>query len=414
MLPLKALLNRWLLLALALLAMGLSSSLWMAVGSQPGAPPVQWTSVVMSPLTSQTQPVLGSDSKYHAVYELELSNTSSVDATLKQIAVMDSRDPNLALAAYEGSQLLARLRTLDNKAASLPEIEANGTRLFLVDVAFDSRKALPPRLLHRIDLLGVNHPAQAIPSPFSYTAAPIALIPQVPVIGPPLAGKGWVAINGCCQVDVGHRSTGLPINGRLYFAQRFAIDWMQLDDRGRLAHGDLSEVDSYTGFGADVLAVADGKVVETLNSLPEQVPPNLPEGRTINLENLLGNHVILDLGNSIFVLYAHLQPESIAVKPGDRVRRGQVLGKLGNTGNTSAPHLHFHMMDGPTLGSNGLPYAIDRFELAGQIPAENAAALYQLSGDWKNSLFPQPSSRREQFPLHLAIVDFLTDRTEEY
>ena len=114
------------------------------------------------------------------------------------------------------------------------------------------------------------------------------------------------------------------------------------------------DVREYVGFGADVLAVADGKVVNTLNTLPDRShQPAHP--KTINLDNGLGNHVILDLGNSVFALYAHLQPESVTVKPGDSVRRGQVLGKLGNTGNTSAPHLHFHMMNGPTIGSMAYP-----------------------------------------------------------
>jgi hypothetical protein len=61
---------------------------------------------------------------------------------------------------------------------------------------------------------------------------------------------------------------------------------MQLDDQGRVAHGDLAQVESYLGFGAGVLAVADGKVVDTLNTLPEQVPPNLPDPKTIKLQRL--------------------------------------------------------------------------------------------------------------------------------
>ena len=393
-------------LAIAALAAVLVSSLFESVASQPNQPSLQWTSLVVSPLTAQAQPVLGVDDKYHAVYELEVMNTSPVVATLKQIVVLDGRDRDRVLATYGGSELLTRLRTLNNRQASLPAIELNGTRLVLVDVAFDSREAIPPRLLHRITLLGATGPAQTVPSPLSYTAAPIALRRQVPVIGPPLAGKGWVAINGCCQPDVGHRSTALPINGRLYFAQRFAIDWMQLDDQGRVARGDLARVESYVGFGADVLAVADGKVVDTLNTLPEQVPPNLPDPKAINLDNALGNHVTVDLGNSVFALYAHLQPESITVKSGDRVRRGQVLGKLGNTGNTSAPHLHFHMMNGPTMGSDGLPYLIDRFDVVGQIPLERAEAFYQFDGHWSNALLRQPSPRRNQFPLYMTIVDF--------
>jgi hypothetical protein len=230
-------------------------------------------------------------------------------------------------------------------------------------------------------------------------------------IGPPLVGKHWVAFNGCCEASGVHRGTGLPINGQIHFAQRFAIDWIRLDDQGRMMHGDPSDVRSYTSYGANVLAVADGTVVEILNTLDNQSPPHSPDPKTITLANVDGNHVVLDLGNSFFAFYAHMQKGSVTVQPGDRVKRGQVLGKLGNTGNSSAPHLHFHVMDGPSvLGSEGVPYVIDNFALAGQVPAEKFAAADTddefVAEDWGQGLFAQPSPRQSQFPLDLTIIDF--------
>lgn len=144
MASLSALLKRLLPLAVAPLAVVLLSSLFRAFGSEPNQPPLQWTSVVMSPLTSQAEPVLGVDGKYHAVYELEVMNTSPVTATLKQIVILDGRNPDRVLATYEGSGLLTRLRTLNNREASTSAIELNATRLVLVDIAFDSRDAIPP------------------------------------------------------------------------------------------------------------------------------------------------------------------------------------------------------------------------------------------------------------------------------
>jgi murein DD-endopeptidase MepM/ murein hydrolase activator NlpD len=197
----------------------------------------------------------------------------------------------------------------------------------------------------------------------------------------------------------------LPVNGKIYFAQRFAIDWMRLDDTGRLVHGDPSDVHSYSDYGADVLAVADGTVVDTLNTLDDQKPGTLPDPSTITLENVDGNHVVLDLGNGVFAFYAHMQKGSVKVVPGDHVRRGQILGKLGNTGNTSAPHLHFHLMDGPSvLGSNGVPYMMDSFVFAGQVSEAEAAT--GVEGDWSKGLSHTPSPRHGQFPLDLAIIDF--------
>jgi murein DD-endopeptidase MepM/ murein hydrolase activator NlpD len=102
-----------------------------------------------------------------------------------------------------------------------------------------------------------------------------------------------------------------------------------------------------------------------------------------------------------------MQKNSINVARGQRVKRGQVLGKLGNTGNTSAPHLHFHLMDGASvLGSNGVPYVIDRFAFAGQVSVAKFAKSEVLEGDWSEGLLSQPSPRRQQLPLNLAIVDF--------
>ncbi|MBI3801301.1 MAG: M23 family peptidase, partial [Deltaproteobacteria bacterium] len=230
----------------------------------------QFTPVVVSPFTSKTQPVLGTDGKYHAVYELEFANIRPVTATLKKIEVLDANDSSRVIATYEGGEVLARLRTLGNTAAGASDIEFNGTRLFLIHLSFDSPDAIPLRLLHHLDLLGPTGPGDPTVTPLNYTAAPFELArPQVPVLGPPLAGTGWVAINGCCEANGAHRATALPVNGRLYYAQRYAIDWMRLDDHGRFVHGDLSDVHSYSCYGADVLAVANGTVVDTLNTLDD-------------------------------------------------------------------------------------------------------------------------------------------------
>jgi hypothetical protein len=138
-----------------------------------------------------------------------------------------------------------------------------------------------------------------------------------------------VAVNGCCAVNGVHRSTGLPVNGRIYFAQRFAIDWMQLDKDGRMVHGDASDVHNYTDYGAEILAVASGKVVSVMDGLEDQKPGTLPDPPTINLENVDGNHVVLDIGDGLYAMYAHIQKGSVVVKPGDKLRAGRCWGNWG-------------------------------------------------------------------------------------
>ena len=369
----------------------------------------QFTPLVASTLAANTRPFHGTDGRLHIVYELVLTNTNPTPATLQKIEVLDSANPANVIATFTGPELLGCLRTMGATAAANATIEFNGTRLFLVDLSLDPAFVVPKQLIHHFELLGTPSPARkpVAPLPLNYTVAPLEILQKLPIIGAPLAGTGWVAANGCCGVTGVHRSTSLAVNGKIYFAQRFAIDWMRLDDAGRLVHGDSSDVHNYTCYGADVLAVADGTVVDTLNNLDDQKPGTLPDPKTITVQNVDGNHVVLDLGDGVYAFYAHMQKGSVAVAVGDRVKRGQVLGKLGNTGNTSAPHLHFHLMEGPSvLGSNGIPYEIDSFVLAGQIPEADFAAATGVQGDWSKGLSPMLSPRHDQFPMDLNIVNF--------
>jgi murein DD-endopeptidase MepM/ murein hydrolase activator NlpD len=98
---------------------------------------------------------------------------------------------------------------------------------------------------------------------------------------------------------------------------------------------------------------------------PEQTPGKYPTN--ISLDEADGNCVILDLGGGRFAMYAHMQPGSIKVRKGDRVKSGQVIGLVGDSGNSVVPHLHFQVMDAASsLGSNGLPYEIREFLVTGK------------------------------------------------
>lgn len=232
-------------------------------------------------------------------------------------------------------------------------------------------------------------------------AAPLKIADDKPlIIGPPLTGAGWVAANGCCNPGIVHRGSVLSVNGALYDAQRFAIDWMLLDEHGRLVQGDVADVHNYSDYGADVLAVADGRVVSAVNNLDDQVPGRLPDPSSINIETVDGNHVVVDLGGGRFAFYAHLQKNSVRVKSGDEVKKGAVLGKLGNTGNTSAPHLHFHVKNRPSppLPADGVPYLIDAFDFAGQVDLTAFEAAPDITGDWGKGTSRQTRAARARVP----------------
>ncbi len=369
----------------------------------------QFTPLLASTLSTNVRPFPGTDGKTHLVYELVLTNASATPATVEKIEVVDGGKTSTILADFSGTDLLSRLRTAGAAPVENSTIEASGTRLFLIDFTLGPSAKVPARLLHSIQLLGTSMPSRKPQTPvvLSYTVAPIEINPNLPHIGPPLGGGGWVAVNGCCDEAGAHRPSGLGCNGGIYFAQRLAIDWMRLDNQGRLAEGDGTNVHQYADYGADVLAVADGAVVDTLNTLDDQKPGSLPDPATINMQNVDGNHIVMDLGDGVYAFYAHLQKDSVRVAVGQRVKRGQMLAKLGNTGNTSGPHLHFHLMEGPSvLCSNGIPYTIDSFALTGQISLSDFAKATGVEGDWGTGIFPAPSPRQAQYPMDLNIVNF--------
>lgn len=131
--------------------------------------------------------------------------------------------------------------------------------------------------------------------------------------------------------------------------QRFAYDFVQRVD-GSSHRGDGRELAQYYCWGEPILAPAGGRVVEAVDGLPDQ-----PIGTT-NTVQPFGNHVVLDLGTDEYAVFAHLRRGSVAVEPGAQVAAGTVLGRCGNSGNTSEPHLHFHLQDSPVLGEGlGLP-----------------------------------------------------------
>ena len=223
------------------------------------------------------------------------------------------------------------------------------------------------------------------------------------IVAAPLRGPRWVAFNSCCDDVNSHRGGVMAFNGKARIAERFAIDFMQIDEQHRLFVGPSDDVSSYISFGVPVYAVADATVVETSDGAPEQTPGAPRVG--ITTDTAAGNHIVLDLGGGNFALYAHLVPGSISVRVGDRVKTGDAIGRLGSTGNSDGPHLHFHIMDGPSpLASNGIPYEFAEFRGAGRAEPDDAVftkgAPVKIDEGW----FPGP--RRNELPLNNQIIDF--------
>jgi murein DD-endopeptidase MepM/ murein hydrolase activator NlpD len=166
------------------------------------------------------------------------------------------------------------------------------------------------------------------------------------------------------------------------------------------AVGESTNAD-WVGYGADVLAVADGTVRDARDGQGDGRPMSArPEPTDLTARGLYGNLVVLDIGRGVFAHYAHLQPGSVRVRPGQRVHRGDVLARLGNSGNSAAPHLHFHLSDRPTFeGSEGLPFRFARLEVEGD--ADERGVLSRTSV-WT----PHPLERPGALPLDGTVIAF--------
>ena len=344
--------------------------------------PVAWTSLVAWPLASP-QPVLCTDDKIHLVYELLVMNVSSSAMTLDRLEMLDASKDDAGTSTKSADTIVATLQGADLEATirAFPTGSTRSvgpfqlTRIFL-DVKFAKDATVPRALTHRFQVTFA--PATGTPPLNSATIVSgrtdVTNTPAV-IIGPPLEGPRWVDAIGCCSPPSVHRTATLPINGKFYVSERFAIDFAQLNPENKLYSGPRDQLSSYAYVGAKVLAVADGTVVNLQDNRPEETPPNFPQG--YDLLQQLGNFVIIDIGHGHFAFYCHFQPNTLKVHKGDKVRRGQVLALMGNSGNSDAPHLHFGIQDGPLpYASDSLPFVFSSFTITGTMtnPFDDIAA----------------------------------------
>jgi hypothetical protein len=335
----------------------------------------------------------------HLVYELFLTNPTAVPIDITSVEVLDERSGR-ALVTLAGDALQAATSPLASPGTGATTVPASTLSVVWFDVPFAAQGAIPATIAHRLTV--AVPPGLPVPESVSYVGAPATVDLRPPVVlAPPLLGPRWVALASCC--DGPHRRALQAIDGGLYLAQRFAIDFNRLDTAYRLSSGDPQRNTSYPGYDQPVVAVADALVVAAVDRYLDQIPG---AARDVTLQNANGNHVILDLGDGRYAFYAHLKPGSVTVTAGERVRRGQAIGALGNSGSSTGPHLHFHVMDAPSaLVADALPYVFDCFDLTGAIPPLAEAARYYEAQE------PMPIDRqgagpRENvLPLGGAVID---------
>lgn len=295
----------------------------------------------------------------HLIYELHLTNFSSAPLTLDELTVEDGAT-GARLLALSGDALAEAIGGVPSGSETNGSVIAPGARVVVyLDIPLTG-SAVPASLAHEIAVTGKEGAAVIDAGSVEVDTRPL------PVLGPPLHGGPWIAVYEP-GMERGHRRVVYATAGQATIPGRFAIDWMKADAQGRLDRSDGKTLADSLSYGAEVLAVADAVVVKTRDDFAEPVlRADLPR---VPIGDATGNYIALDLGDGRYAFYEHLQP-GLLVEPGDRVERGQVIARLGLTGQGTAPHLHFHVASRPSpLAAEGLPFLIEGAEIIGRYPS---------------------------------------------
>jgi hypothetical protein len=309
------------------------------------------------------KPVYAND-KAHLVYEIYLTNFHSSPIQLSNLKLKNVESSLIAEFTKE------HLFDLIHPAANIKShghsnghfshekltLAPGNMKILYMWVVFPDTN-IPSKISH--DFLFIKHEDH---SQFNVHTHPVTVSLDAPlVIRPPVVGANWLAVNAPCNTSE-HRKSHLIIQGHDYFPERYAIDFVQINKKGNSHIGDKHKNASYYCYGKEIFSVAPGTVVAIKDNVPENTPNSGKPTIDIDMENLRGNYILVDIGNNTYAFYGHLMPNSLTVKVGEVVAAGKILGKIGNSGNSTEPHLHFHLVNKPSvLAAESIPYVYTEY-----------------------------------------------------
>ena len=349
-------------------------------------------------------------------YELELVPASGQVPVIEKVEVLDPVTGKILYTA-DGELLSALYHPANVPPPTVAELKEGTGKLPLPRVSLwfvVSPGAVPDRLSHRLTL---NRTATGL-SPVTVTGGEVTVRKDLApvIVGSPVHGPGWMVMETTSPLTH-HFRAQITMNGVTRVPQRYAQDWVYLDTvSGQAAAGNASLARNYYGFGKEIFAVANGTVVDASDGLADFETIYSASGST--LATAAGNYVILDLGNRKYACYAHMVNGSVRVKSGDTVKEGQVLGLMGNSGNSDIPHLHFQVVtDIPSfLGTEGYPHVYRSFDVTGEVnetigiermasPDYSFKQLWSEFGDFI-TYYQQPVPQENRLMQNYVVVRF--------
>ena len=310
---------------------------------------------------------VASNEGINLAYELEISLPENLTFTPVKIEVIDPSAGKVIWSA-EGD-LLAQLYHPASDPLPTAEELKNGTSKLSrprISIWFTiGQDSVPDSLTHKITFRQTDSGQDTM----NITGGTVKVRKDLkPVtIGAPVRGAGWVAIE-TSEPLTHHFLAQITLDSVTRVPQKYAQDWIYVDPKtGVAVTGNASLAKNYLGYGKEIYSVSNGTVVDLMDGLPDH--EEIYAQREVTFETAAGNYVIIDIGDEKYACYAHMIPGSITVARGETVTEGQVIGLMGNSGNSDLPHLHFQVVTdkGSFLGAEGYPHVYRSFDVIGMI-----------------------------------------------
>jgi murein DD-endopeptidase MepM/ murein hydrolase activator NlpD len=346
-------------------------------------------------------PLARSDGRLQMSYELHLLNQYRRALRLVRIEIVDTETPERVVASF-GPAYLNEHFTRNGRRPQTGELTLQGNTFGIANLWLDLPADAVPGLFHHRLFLAIDTQDGGARTLEIETARVRVPAPTSVALAPPFDPGNWFFMTD------NHRDTRILTEGAPSYAQRFATDWARVERSGSFTTDAPDGNEAYLSYGMPVRAVADGVIRAIRDDIPDNDPDDEGMAVPITRDTIAGNYVMLGMKDDLNAVYAHLIPGSLEVKVGDRVQAGDVLGKLGNSGNSDGPHLHFHVETrtplGRPLSGEGVPYMFQTYRAVETYSVEEAEKIFEA-----NHLpeAPTPSeTRTDELPLGIGVVEF--------
>jgi hypothetical protein len=334
-------------------------------------------------------------------YELNILNNYKVPFTLKKVEIYDLQKEDNLIAMFDSNYLEEHFeRPGNDDLDDLKLLSNNQFGILNMELVFKQGKPIPKKIYHKLYFEGQNKKGETITLPIEVAVIKVPEITKI-TLGLPFNKKGkWLY-----ESAKSHQANRFLTEGKATYPQRFAIDWIFVGNNGLFGENDIKQNKNWNSYGIELISVADGTIVGIKDGIIENEPLSEDMAVRITRETIGGNYIIIDIGNNIYAVYGHLIPYSLKVKIGDKVKRGQVIGLLGNSGNSDCPHLHFHLesKSNAFFGGEGMPYLIKNFIDLREYSGEEVTNLFKGNGVPMDSL--NPTEKNNELPTGYGLIE---------